>query len=720
MTARADSIDLSDAASDRPQRPARIVIASSGLGHIARGCEAWAAYLGSALSGRGLDVTLCKGGGQATAAYERVIPCWQRGSANAARALRVLPRGLAWRLGLTSGYGVEQATFAWNLVRYLRTERVDILHVQDPHLALWVQQARRLGLVRTRTILAHGTEEPAAFLKNIEYLHHLAPWHEQECKGAGVSKPTWTVLPHFVNTERFSPGPGDAMRAELGIPQDALVVLTAAAIKRTHKRIDSLIEEFAGLLASDPALPVWLVVAGGRETETDELVALGRRMLGSRVRFLVQFPRERMAELYRSADVFVLSSLKEMMGIVLLEATASGLPCIVNRHPVLEWVIGPGGEAIDLTRPGTLTAALRNMLRDTERRRHLGQRARRHCLRHFGEEAVVGDILGYYATVLGRDLHTKRFTKNTPRTDSVSVLIPTFNGGQWITQAIESVLAQTVPPTEIIVVDDGSTDDTRQRLAPYMDRICYLVQANQGVAVARNHAIAHSTGEFIAFLDADDVWHPRKLELQLKAMAADPALGVLGTGVYDWPTTAVPLPRRCRATRVSWRRLVIKNSLTTSSVLVRRKVLERVGLFDPQLRGPEDYDLWLRIAETSCVATLDALLVGYRTVPGSLGQRAATMEPGLRRILCKLDERGAWRGRWLLKRKARGYCGYSCAYLHAAAGDQRAALSRILGSLAIYPLPYRRSEVRFRFGRLRMLSMILRRLPGAQSAPRTA
>src|SRR5204863_8457449 len=105
---------------------------------------------------------------------------WTRESPQARRLVRRLPRALGWRLGLASGYGVEQATFAWNLLGLLRRECVDLLHVQDPQLALLMQRANRLGLVRTRTILAHGTEEPLEFQRRITYLQHLAPWHLDE------------------------------------------------------------------------------------------------------------------------------------------------------------------------------------------------------------------------------------------------------------------------------------------------------------------------------------------------------------------------------------------------------------------------------------------------------------------------------------------------------------------------------------------------------------
>src|ERR1700729_1995781 len=113
-----------------------LCIACSGLGHVARGIESWAADLGRALAERGEAVTLCKGGGQAETAFERVIPCWQREAAQTQRLLRCLPRRGTWRFGLSSGYGIEQTTFALRMLEHLRRYRIDILHVQDPQVAL--------------------------------------------------------------------------------------------------------------------------------------------------------------------------------------------------------------------------------------------------------------------------------------------------------------------------------------------------------------------------------------------------------------------------------------------------------------------------------------------------------------------------------------------------------------------------------------------------------
>lgn len=384
------------------KRRIRVAVASSGLGRIFRGVEAWAADLAKALYDRGEDVTLFKGGGAADAPYERVVPCLEQGSDRLRRFRRWLPRG-AWRLGLGTDVQVEQTTFALSLIPKLRRHRIDVLHIQDAHVAPVIQCARRLGLVRTATVLGHGTEESLDYQRRIRYLQHLAPWHLEQARAAGVWRPTWTAIPNFIDTDLFGPGRGDGLRAELGIPADHLVVLTTAAIKRHHKRVDHLIAEFERLRAARPDLPVTLVVAGGREADTDELMAIGRDRLGDRVRFLVRFPRDRMPELYRAADVFVLCSLFEMMPLAVLEATSSRLPCLVNTHPVLEWMVGPGGRPIDMATPGVLAAELARLCDDPAARAALGDAGRAYCRANFGRDAVVDQIVAYYRRVVGHN-----------------------------------------------------------------------------------------------------------------------------------------------------------------------------------------------------------------------------------------------------------------------------------------------------------------------------
>jgi 1,2-diacylglycerol 3-alpha-glucosyltransferase len=380
----------------------RIAIASSGLGHVARGIEAWAEDLGLSLHQQIGHILVCKGGGSQQHVYERIVPCWTRESMQTQRLLRRLPRSIGWRLGLGSGYGIEQTTFAWNLLSILRRERIDILHVQDPQVALLMQRAKMLKLIGTRTILAHGTEESAEFLQQIDYVQHLAPWHLEDAKASGVWKPTWTAIPNFIDTARFVPGRSPDLRRELNIPAEGFVVLSAAALKRHHKRVDYVLEEFRLLRARYPDLPLWLILAGGWEADTDALVQQGTLALGERVKFLVRFPRSRMAELYRAADVFTIGSLKEMMPIALLEATASGLPCVVHHHPVMSWMVGSGGAAIDMSQTGMLAATLGLFAQDVGRSRHLGQLAREHCVANFSRDRVVNDILAYYQIIMNK------------------------------------------------------------------------------------------------------------------------------------------------------------------------------------------------------------------------------------------------------------------------------------------------------------------------------
>jgi glycosyltransferase involved in cell wall biosynthesis len=295
----------------------------------------------------------------------------------------------------------------------------------------------------------------------------------------------------------------------------------------------------------------------------------------------------------------------------------------------------------------------------------------------------------------------------------VSIVIPAYNASAYIVEAIESVLAQTVSPAEIIVVDDGSTDNTAAVLEPYQNRIRYIYQENAGVSAARNRAIEAANGDFIAFLDADDVWHPQKLEFQMDVFSRIPALGLLGTQGFDPPAANRPHYDRLPPnpfTFINWRQLAVKNHLFASSVVVRSSILNIAGDFDTTMQGPEDRDLWLRIAEISTVVNLNLPLTGYRIVPGSVSQQPQRCEQGMYRILKKLDDHQAFKGSPMLRRKARSYILHSCAYLYGAADNQPEALKRSVKSLLQYPFPYRLSEVDSLFERPKRLAVILLRM----------
>ena len=205
----------------------------------------------------------------------------------------------------------------------------------------------------------------------------------------------------------------------------------------------------------------------------------------------------------------------------------------------------------------------------------------------------------------------------------ISVIIPAYNSAAFIVEALESVFAQTYAPVEVIVVDDGSKDNTAQVLQPFLNRIQYIKKENGGPASARNRGIKDAKGEFIAFLDADDLWLPAKLEMQMKVMEPQPSIGLVGC--YEYETTMAQeiigneIYRNYFNAEDLTRNLIMRNVVGGgSSALVRRECFNRVGVFDETLRGTEDWDMWFRIAMAFEVRFVEEFLLIARINPGSV------------------------------------------------------------------------------------------------------
>jgi hypothetical protein len=311
------------------------------------------------------------------------------------------------------------------------------------------------------------------------------------------------------------------------------------------------------------------------------------------------------------------------------------------------------------------------------------------------------------------------FRVNGMKQAPISVVIPTYNRPDMVRDAIDSVLAQTIQPAQIVVLDDGSKEDYAPSLAQYGGRIEYHRQENGGLSAARNSGIGFATEPLVAFIDDDDVWHPRKLELQMRAVQRDSDIGLLGADQFDWPVATFPeLPESvddCVA-GVTWEQLVVRTLIPISSVLVKRELLDRVGLFDLTLRISQDRELFLRVAEVAKVAMIQLPLLGYRDTPGSLCKLLDLREFEQRQILRQVAERGALRGRWLLRCKAHSYMHHGCAVVHAWAGDHAGAAARALKSLLYYPLPYRREEGNTPMARPKRLAVNLLRLAHLKAA----
>jgi glycosyltransferase involved in cell wall biosynthesis len=192
----------------------------------------------------------------------------------------------------------------------------------------------------------------------------------------------------------------------------------------------------------------------------------------------------------------------------------------------------------------------------------------------------------------------------------VSVVMPAYNVAWCVGRAVDSVLAQNHPTRELIVVNDGSTDDTRAVLRRYGDRITVVDQENRGMCAARNVAIRRARGAYVAFLDADDWWLPEKLGCQVELLESRPEIGFCSTAarVEDENGRLLNL-WRCRSGRTRMlETLFAENAAIAggcSAVVARRELVERVGLFDESLRGFEDPDLWIRLAAVSGYACID-------------------------------------------------------------------------------------------------------------------
>jgi len=181
------------------------------------------------------------------------------------------------------------------------------------------------------------------------------------------------------------------------------------------------------------------------------------------------------------------------------------------------------------------------------------------------------------------------------RRPTISVVIPVFNGERFLAEAIDSVLAQTVSPDEIIVVDDGSTDGTCDVMAALAATaslpIHAVYQANQGPAAARNRWAEQARGDMIAFLDADDLWLPNKTAHQVAALAAHPEAGAAWGDAYEFAGDSLP------AALATGKHSVPSPKFLLQSMLFRRAALEQIGPFDPDLRIGEDVDWLLRAME---------------------------------------------------------------------------------------------------------------------------
>lgn len=219
----------------------------------------------------------------------------------------------------------------------------------------------------------------------------------------------------------------------------------------------------------------------------------------------------------------------------------------------------------------------------------------------------------------------------------VSVIIPTYNSASYLREAVESVLSQTYRDFEILVIDDGSTDETPEIVKRYGRQVRYLHQSNSGVAVARNRGISESQGQYVAFLDSDDTWFPRKLECQMEALTRARLARASSTAYLVTRSDLTPIAERQNHRHgAALEDLLLRGTIVfISTVVCEKSLLDLTGGFDPTLSQCADWDMWIRLAGHTEFVAVDEPLVNYRQHENNMSRNAQLLE---RDSLCVLEK----------------------------------------------------------------------------------
>jgi len=272
----------------------------------------------------------------------------------------------------------------------------------------------------------------------------------------------------------------------------------------------------------------------------------------------------------------------------------------------------------------------------------------------------------------------------------VSVVIATYNMGRYLPEAVESVRSQTYSPIELIIVDDGSTDDTQMLAEQWRDTdgIRYFRQDNQGQTRAKNKGIIEASGAYIAFLDADDRWKKEKLALQMPQFDEAGEVGVVYCGAVRIDETGRETGRpafACPQGRVT-RELLHDNFVPFGSAVIARSVIDRMGAFDETLSMSIDYDLWLRISAVYQFRYVDEALFEYRIWSGQMSSKMLKRLGCVSRVLDKFEREYPDAASRRSMRFARASTFVSRAMARVAAGQGRGgALRDLLNAIIRYP-----------------------------------
>ena len=330
----------------------RIAIACCGLEHVRRGFESFSKELFDALSGRA-DVVLLKGSGKRRH-NEIVVPCLRRDFLE-----RFMNPGRAFYW--------EQITFAVAVLPYLILNKIDVIHYSEGNVGNALARFLRWTGSRVRLLQSNGGPlNPKAFRPET-FIHQVCKDGLDQALESGISAARMHLIPYGIAAERFEATEArEVGRMKFGLPSNKFLILSVAALNKEHKRLDYLIREVAALQDAS----VFLCMAGEPTSETAELKELAAKLLPNCHAFIT-VPRETIPELLASADLFVLTSINEGFGMVLLEACSAGVPVICHHSAHFKWVLEDAALYTDMAANGALTQTIQEVIGHKETLRRL-------------------------------------------------------------------------------------------------------------------------------------------------------------------------------------------------------------------------------------------------------------------------------------------------------------------------------------------------------------
>ncbi len=362
----------------------KVALVSTGLGNVRRGFEVFFQTLFEKLSGK-IDVTLLKGGGVAEGPHENVLPNLSRDS-GLWKALGMHEKNF-WKR-----YRVEQLSFLVPLLLSARKHRFDILHVSEYHLGRYLKiLGNRLLPDAPSVVLHNGHPLLPAQYTIFDQVQHLTEYFYLQGIDAGVPPDRMSMVPIGVDEKVFAPRKTSSFRQRMNIPEDVLLILSVGALER-RKRLHWLIEEAAALRKE-----LFLLIVGevGEGDEVREIRSLAEERMKGRVKFACLQHAE-MLEAYSAADLCVSCALYEGFGISLIESMSMEVPVFCHHHPSLRWIVGRGGESMDMEKRGELQARIRYFLDHRAQLGETGRQGRKRILEQFSWDVLVPRYIEMY------------------------------------------------------------------------------------------------------------------------------------------------------------------------------------------------------------------------------------------------------------------------------------------------------------------------------------